>query len=154
MSPQGCRDWSCNCPLPAQPSTSGCLPHWYSGLPVLSQCGPDRCSEGVCTGIGVPYALWLCSGVWLVGAWVLMQKEWAQMCYNALPTSADKTKQTVCSQQSMHLSETLAAGARPCRWLRTPVCSRPQELRVFVTLLLGMREGQAVGNSRKCGLCM
>lgn len=75
-----------------------------------------------------------------------MKKEWVQMCYKALPTSADMTAQTVCFEQSTHLSGALAAGARPCRQLHTlsvPGHKSPAELLVSVVLLLGVGEGAA-----------
>lgn len=56
---------------PRQEALRGCV-HW------------NKCA--LCFGA-------LCTGLWLVGTWVTTQKEQAQMCYNALPTSADPTKQ-------------------------------------------------------------
>lgn len=83
--------------------------------------------------------LFLCIGLWLVGTWVTSQKERAQMCYNALPTSTDLTKQTPSALNNQCIaratrsrSEALQAAACSSLFQATRV---PAELHVSVALL-------------------
>ena len=43
------------------------------------------------------------------------ETEREQVCCNVLPASADVTKQTVCPEQLIHLSELLTGRVRPCK---------------------------------------